>query len=112
MIERKLKDHGIEKVIPDDDVLAEAYLAFHRSQQLREQFEEIEAEFKATKIRVPKNLKERSARSSPRSGSALGRCAPARARRDAAGSGQGEKANGKKKSGDFTDADEDDGSAH
>jgi hypothetical protein len=59
MIERKLKDHGLEKVIPDDDVLAEAYLAFHRSNELREKFEKIEAEFEETKIRVPKKLREK-----------------------------------------------------
>jgi len=59
MIERKLKEYGLEKVVPDDDVLAEAYLAFHRSNELREKFEEIEAEFEETKIRVPKKLREK-----------------------------------------------------
>jgi hypothetical protein len=56
MIERKLKDYGLKKVIPDDDLLAEAYRAFHRSNELREKFEELEGEFEETKIRVPKNL--------------------------------------------------------
>jgi hypothetical protein len=59
MIERKLKAYGLEKVIPDDAILDDAYLAFHRSQQLREEFEELESEFKASKIKVPKNLKTR-----------------------------------------------------
>ena len=37
---------------------AEAYQAFHRSQQLREKFEEMEDEFEDTEIEVPRNLKE------------------------------------------------------
>ena len=45
MIETKLKAYGLKKVIPDDDLLAETYRAFHRSQKLREKFEEMEEEF-------------------------------------------------------------------
>jgi hypothetical protein len=59
MIERKLKAYGLAKVIPDDDVLAESYQAFHHSDQLREQFEEIEEEFEEAEIKVPKNLRRR-----------------------------------------------------
>jgi len=62
MIERKLKEYGLEKVIPDDDeLLADAYRAFHRSQQLREKFEELVEEFEDddSEIQVPKDLKER-----------------------------------------------------
>jgi Topoisomerase 6 subunit A/Spo11, Toprim domain len=59
MIERKLKDYGLEKVIPNDELLGEAYLAFHRSNELGEQFEELEKEFEESKIKVPKNLKNR-----------------------------------------------------
>ena len=58
MIERKLKDYGLKKVIPDDDLLGEAYRAFHRSNELREKFEEMESEFEESKIKVPKNLKK------------------------------------------------------
>jgi hypothetical protein len=58
MIERKLEDYGLEKVIPDDDVLAEAYEEFHRNKELREQFEEMESEFEGTEVKVPKNLKK------------------------------------------------------
>ena len=57
MIERKLKAHGIKKVIPDDELLGEVYRAFHRSNELREEFEELENEFEESKIKVPKNLK-------------------------------------------------------
>jgi Topoisomerase 6 subunit A/Spo11, Toprim domain len=59
MIERKLKGYGLKKVIPDDDLLREAYREFHRSKELKEQFDKLVAEFKASKIRVPKNLKNR-----------------------------------------------------
>jgi hypothetical protein len=59
MIERKLKDAGLEKVIPNDDLLKETYRAFHQSDELREAFEEIQEGFKATEITVPKNLHKR-----------------------------------------------------
>jgi hypothetical protein len=60
LIERKLKEHGIHKVVPDDDLLGDAYRAFHRSKQLREIFDDAEIEFEETEtdteIDVPKNL--------------------------------------------------------
>jgi hypothetical protein len=59
MIERKLKAHGTKKVVPDDDLLAEAYLAFHASNELREIYEEAEEKFKASKIKVPRDLKKK-----------------------------------------------------
>jgi hypothetical protein len=59
MIERKLKAHGIKKVIPDDKLLTEACRAFHRSDELREEFEKLESEFKVSKVKIPKNLKDR-----------------------------------------------------
>jgi hypothetical protein len=58
MIERKLKAHGIKKVIPDDELLSEVYRAFHRSNELREEFEELESEFEESKIKVPKDLQK------------------------------------------------------
>jgi DNA topoisomerase 6 subunit A-like protein len=59
MIERKLQAYGLEKVVPDDDTLTETYRAFHCSQQLRERFEKLEADFKQTKIKVPDDLGEK-----------------------------------------------------
>ena len=59
MIERKLKAHGIKKVIPNDAVLAEAYQAFHTSSQLREVYEEAVSEFEEEETEVPANLKKR-----------------------------------------------------
>jgi hypothetical protein len=79
-IETKLKAYGLKKVIPDDDLLAETYRAFRRSDRLRERFEEMEQEFdgeddadeedatdeqdagdqeKEAGVQVPKDLKER-----------------------------------------------------
>lgn len=59
MIERKLKDHGIAKVIPDDDLLGEAYQAFHASKQLRDKYEKAVSKFTPTEIDVPADLKKR-----------------------------------------------------
>jgi Topoisomerase 6 subunit A/Spo11, Toprim domain len=59
MIERKLKAYGLKKVIPDDKLLAKTYRTFHRSNELREEFEELESEYEESKIKVPKNLKTR-----------------------------------------------------
>jgi hypothetical protein len=60
MIERKLKEYGLKKVVPDNDLLAETYRSFHSSHQLREKFEELERKFKDEKIEIeiPKDLNE------------------------------------------------------
>jgi hypothetical protein len=58
MIERKLDDYGLKKVVPGDHLLEKTYLAFHRSNELREKFKEIEEEFKESEIEVPKDLKD------------------------------------------------------
>jgi hypothetical protein len=58
MIERKLNDYGLEKVVPDDDMLEAAYRSFHRSRGLRKAFAEIEKGYdaKAKDVTVPKDL--------------------------------------------------------
>jgi hypothetical protein len=61
MIERKLQAYGLKKVIPDDGLLADTYKTFHRSNELREKFEELEEGFKETEIAVPKNLRKQVA---------------------------------------------------
>jgi Topoisomerase 6 subunit A/Spo11, Toprim domain len=60
MIERNLKEYGLKKVIPDEDLLGKAYRAFHRSQRLRETFEEMAQEFdeEVDEIKVPDNLQQ------------------------------------------------------
>jgi hypothetical protein len=59
MIKRKLRSYGLQKVIPDDDLLGKAYREFHRSQQLEDKFEEMKHVMKETRIKVPKDLKKR-----------------------------------------------------
>jgi hypothetical protein len=109
MIERKLKDYGLEKVVPNDDLLAETYRAFHRSQRLREKFKEVEGQFQeeAAEIEAPDGLQEQVRAVLERhddlrwddaiqillDGTQLDRV-------------RAEKQKAKKKSGDFTDADD------
>jgi hypothetical protein len=59
MIETKLRAYGLQKVVPDDDTLAKTYCAFHRSERLREKFEELAEVFdgEADEVAVPKDLR-------------------------------------------------------
>ena len=108
MIERKLQAYGLEKVLPDDDLLAETYRAFHHSQELRKKFEQIKDEFKDAEIEPPTNLQEQvravldehdDLRWDDAVQIVLDKTQLDRVRT--------EKQKAKKKSGDFTDADED-----
>jgi hypothetical protein len=112
MIERKLRAHGLRKVIPDDDLLGKTYRAFHHSQELRNKFEKLEVEFATehTGIVVPGNLQEqvraildehRYLRWDDAIQVVLDKTQLERVRT--------EKQKAKKKSGDFTDADENEG---
>ena len=58
MIERKLDDYGLKKVVPDDALLAKTYRGFHRSQQLRKEFEKVEKTFdkEAGEVEIPEDL--------------------------------------------------------
>jgi hypothetical protein len=111
MIETKLKAYGLKKVVPDEGLLAETYRVFHRSQQLRERFEEMEEEFdeEADTIEIPEDLEEQvrailAERADLRWDDAvqivLDEMALDRVR--------AEKQKARKKSGDFTGAGEDD----
>jgi hypothetical protein len=107
MIERKLKTYGLKKVIPDDDLLGEAYREFHRSKELQEKFEDMESKFKESKIQVPKNLKNQvrailTKHPDLRWDDAL-KIALDKTQVDAV---RAEKQKAKKKSGDFTGADD------
>ena len=59
-VERKLKQHGIKKVIPDEDTLKETYKAFVKSDRLSEAFDEMKEKFddddNDDPIEAPKNL--------------------------------------------------------
>jgi hypothetical protein len=111
MIERKLDEYGLEKVVPDHDLLADTYRAFHRSQELRKRFEKLEEEFDGehSEIEVPKDLKEQvqailNSYADLRWDDAI-QVALDRTQLDRV---RAEKQKAKKKAGDFTDADEDD----
>jgi hypothetical protein len=58
MTERKLAAYGLKKVVADHDLLAETYRAFHRSQELRKRFAEMEEQFdqEAVAVEVPEDL--------------------------------------------------------
>ena len=110
MIETKLTACEIKKVVPDDDMLAETYRAFHRSHELRERFEQTEEAFdeEADEIETPKDLNDKVrailfAHDDLRWDDAikivLNETALGRVRK--------EKERAKRKSGDFTGADED-----
>jgi hypothetical protein len=109
MIERKLKDYGLEKVIPTADLLGRTYREFHHSQQLRNEFEKMKDEFEASKIEIPKNLAARvrailDDHSDLRWDDAIGVVLDERRLDDV----RAKKQKAKKKSGDFTDANDDD----
>jgi hypothetical protein len=61
MIERKLKAYGLEKVVPDDDLLARTYRAFHRSQRLQKRFKRMEQQFdnESAATKIPQDLDQR-----------------------------------------------------
>lgn len=60
MIERKLADYGLQKVVPSPVVLADTYRAFHRSHLLRKRFEELVQHFdqEAEAVAIPEDLEE------------------------------------------------------
>jgi hypothetical protein len=110
-IERQLRNYGLKKVAPSEDVLAEVYRAFRRSEQLREKFEEVEAAFDGVDEdeSVPKKLADKVRAVLKRSPDlrwdeavrvVLDKKTLDRVRED--------KRKAKKKSGDFTAGDEDD----
>jgi hypothetical protein len=60
MIERKLEEYGLEKVVPATEVLADTCRAFHRSHLLRKRFVEMVQQFdrEAEVVSVPADLEE------------------------------------------------------
>ena len=61
MIERKLNAYGLKKVVPDGDLLAKTYRAFHRSDRLRERFRKMENQFdkEIAAVEIPEDLDQR-----------------------------------------------------
>jgi hypothetical protein len=59
MIETKLKAHGLTKVVPDTKLLADAYVAFHKSQELEEAFDELQEDMpEEDDVEVPEDLED------------------------------------------------------
>jgi len=110
LIERGLRAYGLKKVVPSDAVLAETYRAFRRSEALRDAFEEMEAAFddEDEAEAVPKKLADKvrailKKHPSLRWDDAL-RIVLNKAALDRV---IDEKAKAKKKSGDFSEGDDD-----
>jgi DNA topoisomerase VI subunit B len=59
LIERKLAKHGIRKVIPDNDTLADAYRRMHMQAVIQEKIDKLIEEFDESKVEVPANLRQR-----------------------------------------------------
>ena len=58
-VERKLKQHGIEKVVPDDDDLATAYALFARSHQAEQIVRRELKKLNGAAVEVPPDLAQR-----------------------------------------------------
>jgi DNA topoisomerase VI subunit B len=57
-VERKLKQHGVRKVVPADELLAKTYRAHVRSERVRAEVERIIATAATEDIPVPDNIRE------------------------------------------------------
>jgi len=57
-VERKLLEHGIAKVVPDQELLAEVYVGIERGRRLKETIEQI-GEIDMQDCRPPEDLEER-----------------------------------------------------
>jgi hypothetical protein len=59
MIETKLKVHGLTKVVPSVKLLADTYVAFHKSQELEDAFEELQEDMPdEDDVEVPDDLED------------------------------------------------------
>jgi hypothetical protein len=62
-VERKLNEAGVKKIVPDEDLLTEAYIGMERGQRLQEAFDEIEEkldeELDEEGIEAPDDLQQR-----------------------------------------------------
>jgi hypothetical protein len=56
-----LNAYGLKKVVPDGDLLAKTYRAFHRSDRLRERFRKMENQFdkEIAAVEIPEDLDQR-----------------------------------------------------
>jgi hypothetical protein len=56
-VERKLREHGIAKVIPNQSLLTKAYISMEKGRRLRKEIEKIKPDDKD--IKLPKDLEQR-----------------------------------------------------
>ena len=61
-VERKLKKHGVKKIVPDVETLNEAYAAFERGRRLEEATEAVLEDIEEEEIKPPKNWRSASGR--------------------------------------------------
>lgn len=54
----KLEENGVEKLIPEDEIISKAYIRAMFLQKAEKEYEKILETFKDEKIEVPENLKE------------------------------------------------------
>ena len=59
LIERKLAKQGIDKVIPDDGTLADAYRRIRRQAAIQEKIEELVEALDGAEVKVPAGLRQR-----------------------------------------------------
>jgi hypothetical protein len=59
LIERKLAKHGIRKVIPDDDTLADAYQRMRKQAVIQEKIDDLIEELDESEVEVSANLRQR-----------------------------------------------------
>ena len=57
-IERKLREHGIEKIVPDDELLAEVYVGFEQGRRMKEAAKKL-GKIDMSGFEVPEDLQER-----------------------------------------------------
>jgi hypothetical protein len=57
-LKKKLQDHGVKKLIPDDDVLEKAFISAYKAAIIRKKVQEVVDQFDE-KIQIPADLKAR-----------------------------------------------------
>jgi hypothetical protein len=58
-IERKLRDNGVAKIVPDGDLLAKTYIGMERGRRLGELVAKLDDEYDASDIEPPTGLEQR-----------------------------------------------------
>jgi DNA topoisomerase VI subunit B len=59
LVEEKLTEHGVRKIIPPDDVLAKAYESFLTSKEIKKIVERAIKKASKDEVEIPKNLRDR-----------------------------------------------------